>query len=695
MNRDEAKRRHAHLAADIQRHDYAYYVLAQPTVSDTAYDGLYRELQDLERAFPDLITPGSPTQRVGGQPLSEFQSVQHSIPMSSLDNTYSEAELREFVQRVQRGLPGRALDWVVEPKIDGVAVSLRYEHGQLRTGATRGDGTTGDDVTANLRTIRSIPLSLMPGEGAGAEPAEDLFAARAAGGCPRLLEVRGEVYMTRAGFDRLNRERVEAGEEPFANPRNATAGSLKQLDPAVVARRPLAMVLYGVGAVEGAPVPATQIELLDWLKALGFSTPERTWHCREANELVAAIHELDRLRRQFGYDTDGAVIKLNHLRDREALGSTAKAPRWAMAYKYAAEQAQTRLRAITIQVGRTGVLTPVAELEPVLLAGSTVSRATLHNEDDLRRKDIRVGDLVVVQKAGEVIPAVMGVVSNARRGDEQPFVFPRACPECGSLTTRESGTAGGGMGVAWRCLNPDCPAQVRGRLEHWCSRGAMDIEGAGESLLAQLVKTGLARDVADLYRLTVFDLANLDRMGSKSAQNLVESIGASKSRDLWRLLFGLGMLHVGAGVAKSLGRAFATLDEILGASVDQLTAIKDVGEVIALSIVQWQGDPRNRQLIARLRAAGLNFRSSLFQPAATAGTFRDKVFVLTGALPSLTRDQATARIESLGGRVSSSVSRKTDYLLAGEDAGAKLEKARELGVRIIDETEFLRLADGR
>jgi len=674
MTHAEAQQRHAVLAAQIRRHDHAYYVLARPVISDREYDALYRQLLDLEKEFPSLVTPDSPSQRVGGKPVSEFAPVRHAVPMMSLDNTYSQEELREFVQRVQKLLPGEPLEWTVEPKIDGVAVSLRYENGVLAVGATRGDGATGDNITENLKTIRSLPLRLQ----SAATP-------------PQVLEVRGEVYMSKAGFAKLNEEREAAGEERFANARNSTAGSLKQLDPRLVARRPLDIVLYGAGQVEDGAgrAPRTQTELLAWLRELGFKTPERVWLCRSVEELLAAITELDQLRRAFVYETDGAVVKLNSFALRERVGVTSKAPRWAIAYKYAAEQATTKLRAITIQVGRTGALTPVAELEPVFLAGSTISRATLHNEEELRRKDIRVGDTVVIEKAGEVIPAVAGVVLEKRTGNEQPFVFPKTCPECGSLVSRES--VGAGEGVVWRCLNPDCPAQVRGRLEHWCARGAMDIEGGGEALIRQLVERGLVLDVADLYRLKFDELVSLERMGEKSAQNFLDAIAASKQRDLWRLLFGLGILHVGAGVAKALARAFPNLDDLFAAGPARWQEVEDVGEVIAESLTHWHGDSRNRNLIERLRKAGLNFESSIYQGRAAGGLFSGKTFVLTGTLPTMTREQAAAKIEALGGKVSGSVSKKTDFVLAGAEAGSKLDKAQKMGVRIIDEAEFLKL----
>jgi DNA ligase (NAD+) len=439
MTHADAAARHRELVTAIRKHDHAYYVLAQPAISDHEYDRLYRELVDLEAKFSDLVTPDSPTQRVGGEPLKEFRSHRHALPMMSLDNTYSEAEVHEFVQRVQKALPRESLDWIVEPKVDGVAVSLTYEDGRLAVGATRGDGTVGDEITSNLRTVRGIPLQLS---------ADD----QTAGAVPPLMEVRGEVFMTRSGFHKLNAEREAAGEEVFANARNATAGSLKQLDSRIVARRPLRMVVYGVGHMNGTPIP-THGETLEWLRRLGFNTPQKTWICTSNDQLFAAIHELDSIRKKFDYETDGAVVKLNRIALRQRVGSTAKAPRWAIAYKYKPEQAQTRVKAISIQVGRTGALTPVAELEPVFLSGSTIARATLHNEEELRRRDIRVGDMVIIEKAGEVIPAVIAVVTASRTGNEQPFPFPRVCPECGSRAARDAGP--GGEGAVWRCVNPD------------------------------------------------------------------------------------------------------------------------------------------------------------------------------------------------------------------------------------------------
>ena len=696
MKIDEARKRHQSIANEIRQHDHAYYVLAKPQISDREYDKLNRELLDLETQFPELVTPASPSQRVGGKPLAEFRPVSHGQPMMSLDNTYSLEDVKDFVQRVQRILPGISLEWVLEPKIDGVAVSLRYEHGIFALGATRGDGVMGDDITSNLKTIRSIPLEISSGiNNRNPNLQNDLFSTHSSVLIPSMFEVRGEVYMPIAGFNKLNQDRESAGEERFANPRNATAGSLKQLDPRIVAERPLDVVLYGLGKAEWAEEsknkPESQSELLNWLKGMGFKTPERTWLCRSVEEIDQALHELDGIRKQFAYETDGAVIKLNSFALRQQAGATAKAPRWAIAYKFEPEQAQTRLRQISIQVGRTGVLTPVAELEPVFLSGSTISRATLHNEEELRRKDIRIGDRVVIEKAGEVIPAVVGVVTEKRTGQEIIFEFPKSCPECNAAISRALGSGEDEIGVAWRCLNPDCPAQIRGRIEHWCSRGAMDIEGGGEVLVAQLVRTGLVKDVADLYKLTIFHIANLERMGSKSAQNFIESIEASKNRDLWRLIFGLGILHVGAGVAKALAKHFSSLNELQKASAEDLTRVTDIGPVIAQSVARWFANERNKYLLNRLLEAGLNFQSALHKPASGNQLFAGKVFVLTGSLSGMTREEAAAKIEALGGKTSSSVSKKTDYVVAGAEAGSKLDKARSLGIKVLNQEEFEKL----
>jgi len=505
MTQAEARKRHAQLAAEIRAHDHAYYVQAKPVISDRDYDRLYHELLDLEKNFPDLVTPDSPSQRVSGEPLKQFRPVRHLLPMLSLDNTYSQDEVRDFVKRIQKILPDETLDWAVEPKVDGVAMSLRYENGKLTVGATRGDGATGDDITANLKTIRSVPLNLHSAPAAKSKQ-KSLFED---GSYPALLEVRGEAYLTKAGFLKLNAELVAASQETFANARNTAAGSLKQLDPRLVAKRPLDVVVYGLGKIEGTGVyPQTHTEVLDWLKSLGFKTPEKIWHCHSLDELIAAINELDKIRHNFPYETDGAVIKLNSFAQRERAGFTSKAPRWAIAYKYAPEQAQTKLRGITIQVGRTGALTPVAELEPVFLAGSTISRATLHNEDEIKRKDIRIGDTVTIEKAGEVIPAVVVVVLSKRPSGAAPFDFVKhihnKCPVCGSPISRDP------KYVVWRCENLQCPAQATRRLEFFTMRGALDIESVGGIVADKLVERGLVREPLDLFLLKVEQLATLN-----------------------------------------------------------------------------------------------------------------------------------------------------------------------------------------
>ncbi|HLX71675.1 MAG TPA: NAD-dependent DNA ligase LigA [Verrucomicrobiae bacterium] len=679
---DEIKK----LREEIERHNKLYYEKAASEISDQEYDALVKRLQKLEhrrqtkkpvyrRAQEELPLADSPAEHVGGAPLKDFKPVKHSVPMLSLDNTYSQEELRAFVNRVQRILPDETLDWMVEPKVDGVAISLHYENGVFTCGATRGDGATGDDITENLKTIKNIPQTL--------KSKGDKI--------PSIFESRGEVFLTKAGFEKMNADRKAAGEETFANPRNTAAGSLKQLDPRLVAKRPLDIVVYGLGAVEGtAKQMHAHDELLKWLKTLGFKTPEWTRHCKSADELLKAIEELDKIRQTFPYETDGAVIKLNSYEQRERAGFTSKAPRWAIAYKYAAEQAETKVLGILITVGRTGAVTPTAELEPVFLAGSTISRATLHNEDYIRKKDVRVGDTVTIEKAGEVIPKVVDVVLTKRTGNEVPYQYPKTCPECRSDLVKEV-IGKNQQGAVWLCPNLRCPAQVRGRIEHWCARGAMDIEGGGEVLVSQLVSKEFVRDVADLYSLKLADVANLERMGEKSAQNFLNGIEESKSRDAWRVLYGLGIPHVGEGAAKSLSKHFHMLDDVLNASPEQLLEAEDVGEIITQSIAQWAGDSRNKDLVERLRKAGLNFKSELYKPQATAGPYAGKTFVLTGTLPNLKREEAAAKIEAAGGKVSGSVSKKTDYVVAGEDAGSKLEKANALGVKVIDEAELLRM----
>ena len=658
-----AAKRHRELVQRIRELDRAYYVEAAPLVSDQEYDGLYRELVELEKERPELRTHDSPTQRVGGEPLAHFQSVRHALPMQSLDNTYSAEELTAFVDRIQKNLEGEKLGFVIEPKIDGVAVSVRYEKGRMVQGVTRGDGQSGDDITANLRTIRTLPLEIK------------CDAA--------VLEVRGEVYYPRMAFDKLNKQREAAGEAIFANPRNAAAGTLKLLDSGIVARRPLAIVLYGPGELRGVDC-ATQQEWLKLIAKAGLPVPEKTWFCREKKELLDAVEELDVRRRDFAYATDGAVVKLNEWRLRNALGTTSKAPRWAIAYKYSAEKAVTHLEGVTFQVGRTGAITPVAELKPVLLAGTTVSRATLHNFEEIKRKDIRLGDQVNVEKAGEVIPAVLGPLTEARTGKEKKIQPPANCPACGTEPAWD--------GIFLRCPNPSCPAQTQRRLQHFAQRGAMDIEGLGESLAEQLVASDLVKDPGDVYRLTLEQLSGLERMAEKSAQNVLDGIEASKKADLWRLIFGLGILHVGAGSARALANHFGSLDKLAAAGEEELLAIHDVGEVVARSIVTWFEHKNNRDLVQRLREAGLNFKAQEVKARGGGKNLAGKTFVITGTL-SVPREEIAEQIRAAGGKVSSSVSKKTDYVVVGENAGSKLETATQLGITTLSEADFAKLAE--
>ena len=661
-----ARKRIADLRSAIEDHNRRYYEEAAPTITDREYDELYRELLDLEAKFPALASPESPTQKVGGAPLKAFAPVSHRTPMLSLDNTYSEQEVADFYRRLQRLLPDEAIPVVIEPKVDGVAVSLLYEDGKLRYGATRGDGTVGDDITQNIRTIRAVPAQLR-------------------GRPPKILEVRGEVFMHKEGFAQLNAARLEAGLPPFANPRNSAAGSLKQLDPAITAERPLGVVFYGTGTVEGAQL-AKHSDVFPMLKELGLTTTERWWIAESVEETLGAIRDLDRVRHDFAYQTDGAVVKVDAFAQREVLGFTAKSPRWAIAYKYAAERVETRLHDILIQVGRTGVLTPVAALEPVTVSGSRVARATLHNEEEIERKDIRIGDLVVIEKAGEVIPAVVSVRAELRTGAEREFRMPANCPECGSLVQKDEGQ------VAVRCVNSQCPAQLRRRIEHFASRGAMDIEGLGEAMVTQLVARGLLRDVSDIYRLDVAKLGTLERVGEKSIRNLLDAIERSKTRPLWRLIFALGILHVGVSSSRALANHFRSMDTLMESSAEELQQICDVGEVVGRSIHGFFQEPANRELIAALRAAGLQMVDDTprAQPDKTESPFRGSTWVITGTL-SQPREEIAETIIARGGKVSGSVSKKTTYLVAGEDAGSKLEKAKKLGVRVLDEAEFRKI----
>jgi DNA ligase (NAD+) len=675
MNRTEARKRIAELRDQIRHHDYVYFVEARSEISDREYDRLYAELKGLEAEFPDLVTPDSPTQRAGGEPLKEFKSVSHAVPMMSLDKTYSIEELREFDTRVRKLLPNEKVEYVLEPKIDGVSISVRYEDGKLALGATRGDGITGDDITANLKTIRSIPLSLRVGDGRARPP-----------GALRVLEVRGEAYIAVEDFDKLNAEREKAGEPLFQNPRNTAAGSLKQLDPAIVAKRPLQAIFYAVA--EGMEFKK-QSEVLEGLKKFGFPTHRYWWVCQNIEEVIAHAAELQKLEAKLPFQIDGAVVKVNDLDQWKRLGVTANAPRYAIAYKYSHEQAQTKLKDITIQVGRTGTLTPVAELEPVFLAGSTISRATLHNEEEIKRKDIRIGDTVIIEKAGEVIPAVIGVVKDKRPRDAKEFDFFKhvrgKCPACGGPIARDPEF------VAWRCENIACPAQLKRTVGHFASRKAMDIEGCGEVLVNQLVDKNLVHDVADLYSLTLEQLAGLERMAEKSATNVVNAIAESKNRELWRLIHGLGILHVGEGAARKLADHFHDLDALASASMDELQQAEDVGPVMAQSIRDFFDNPRNQVVIEKLRKAGLKMKEKAVPKAATTGPFAGKTVVVTGTLSKLSREEAKEALRKAGATVTDSVSKKTDYLVVGEDAGSKLEKATKLGVKTLKEQEFLKM----
>jgi DNA ligase (NAD+) len=656
------------LTSELEAHNRRYYLEARPLISDREYDALYRELQDLEAAHPALKSENSPTQRVGGAPLEGFKQIIHRERMMSLENTYTEGEVADWYQRSIKALGLPELETWIEPKVDGVAVALFYESGKLKYAATRGDGTTGDDITQNVRTIRTLPLNL---------PAD----------VPQTVEVRGECYMTKQGFAELNQQRADAGEPEFANPRNSTAGSLKQLDSRLVAGRPLSILFHGFSTASGDYVPETQEAFQQFLKRAGLKGADLSWKAVGLEEILSAIRALDQQRHALAYETDGAVVKLNAVRLQRELGVTSKAPRWAIAYKYAPEQAETKLHKIEIQIGRTGVLTPVAHLEPVFVSGSTVSRATLHNEEEIARKDIREGDVVIIEKAGEIIPAVVRVRTELRVGEMPKFLMPDTCPICATPVVRDVGQ------VAVRCPNFYCGDQVKRRLQHFAARGAMDIQGLGEVLVEQIVQAGLAKDAADLYELDEVRLMGLERMGQKSAQNLLDGLAKSKSQAAWRLLFGLGILHVGSSVAQKLVEHFRSLDGIAAATVEELQQCPDVGLIVAKSLHEWFRDERNQILGERLRAAGLQFalaESEMRGPAAT--TLAGTTWVITGTL-SKPRPYFEALIKQHAGKISGSVSKKTSYVLVGEDAGSKAQKAQELGVKTISEADFYALLD--
>lgn len=658
------------LRDELNRHSHAYYVLDNPSIPDAEYDQLFRELQQLEAQHPDLIFPDSPTQRVGGEPLPEFNQVQHDVPMLSINNGFSEEDVHNFDRRIHEGLESnRAVDYACELKFDGLAINLRYENGVLVLASTRGDGFTGEDVTANIRTVRSIPLKLQT-----KKP-------------PALIEVRGEVLMFKADFAKLNQRQREANQKEFANPRNAAAGSLRQLDSRVTAQRSLRFFAYGIGSLEGADMPLRHSALLDWYQSLGIPVCSERTVVNDAQGLLAFFGDIGQRRSQLSYDIDGVVYKVDDIAQQKQLGFVSRAPRFAIAHKFPAEEATTTVLDIEIQVGRTGALTPVARLSPVAVGGVTVTNATLHNEDEVRRKDIRIGDCVIVRRAGDVIPEVVTNVQERRPSDAQEFVMPSACPVCGSAIVRLEEEAVARCSGGWLT----CAAQRKGGLLHFVSRRAMDIEGLGEQLVEQLVDRGLVTTPADFYTLNLETLANLDRMAKKSAQNVLDALEKSKTTSLARFIYSLGIRHVGESTAKSLAKHFGSLDALLASDENQILSVNDIGPVVAQSILSFFADPLNRQLIDQLRISGIHWEEG--EPEQSSDLLAGKTFVLTGTLPTLSRDDARAKIEAAGGKVAGSVSKKTSYVVAGEEAGSKLTRAEELGVAILDEEQFLKLLE--
>ncbi|MDX6446214.1 MAG: ligase [Blastocatellia bacterium] len=658
------------LREEIQRHEDLYYLHENPEISDREYDELIEKLSQLETKHPQFLTPDSPTQRVGGKAAEGFPEFVHRRPMLSLDNSYSIEELRAFDERCVKLADGAQLEYVAELKIDGLSLSTHYEDGMFVRGVTRGDGQRGEDVTANVRTIRSVPLKLRSD----------------AGKVAREIEVRGEAYLPRKVFERINAEREEQGEPRFANPRNAASGAIRQMDPAMVAKRRLDLFAYDVLAGDRKPF-ATQWEALDWIESSGFRVNPNRRLCISIDQVIDFCNEMEAKRDDLGYEIDGVVVKVNSTALQDEFGATGKAPRWAIAYKYAARQATTKVNDIILQVGRTGALTPVAVLEPVQLGGVTVARSTLHNEDEIERLGLRIGDWVLIERGGDVIPKVIKVVESKRTGKEKKFKMPTECPVCGGRISRPEGEA------LSRCVAADCPAQLIGRVLHFASRRAMRIEGLGYALAEQLIARKVIRDVADLYSLKLDDLASLERMAAKSATNVLSQIETSKSRDLWHLIYGLGIRHVGERTAGILARQFGSLDRLGQATVEELDAVHEIGLTMAQSIRDWFDDPGNKDLCRRLREAGVRIESEAPSSAASNDNekFAGKQFVLTGSLPAITRDEARALIEGSGGRVTSSVSKKTDFVVAGAEPGSKLDKAVELGVPVIDEAEFKKM----
>jgi len=658
MKKNDAKKRVHELRTIIEKANRAYYNDTTPILSDKQFDDYLKELENLEKQF-DLTTPDSPTQRIGGKPSDEFPTVEHPEPMLSLNNTYNEADLRDFDQRIRKIIGDTEFDYLAELKFDGTALRLRYEKGLLVTGATRGNGNSGDDITPNVKTIRDLPLHLQNTD-------------------YPVVEVRGEAFMEREAFVRLNEYREQEGMSVYANPRNLTAGSLKLLDPRKVAKRPLRFFAFDL-SLPGIDEHPNQLKKIDLLKKMGLPVCEYYKRCSDITEVLELINEWDELRHELPYDTDGIVLKVNQYNLREELGSTSKAPRWAIAYKFEAEQAVTTIAKISLQVGRLGTITPVAELEPVSLAGTVVKRASLHNEDEINRRDIREGDKVVIEKAGEIIPQVMSVFNPDRPGRSEPFSMPSNCPVCGEELVQLEDE------VAWRCMNSSCPPQIRIRIEHFASRDAMDIDGLGESIVDQLVNAKLIHNYADLYELKKEQLMPLERMAEKSAQNLIDAINESKQQPFERVLYALGIRFVGKTVAADLANAFKNIDALLAASMDDLTQVNAIGPRIAEAVISFFGEKANRHIVERLRNYGLNFE---FEDKQHSNVLDGKKFVLTGTLPNLTRKEATSLIQANGGQTTSSVSSKTDYLLAGKAAGSKLDKAKKLNIRVISEQDL-------